>query len=107
MKTIETLGTVNVLCTDKTGTLTENKMEIQDMYEYSDTFIETSYLSCPKVAFDPMEIAIKEYCNSVGWELSEVYEYVDISKDINFTHFYSSEEYGKCVADYLKIKKYL
>ena len=44
MKTIETLGAVNVLCTDKTGTLTENKMEIQDMYEYSDTFIETSYL---------------------------------------------------------------
>ena len=42
MKTIETLGAVNVLCTDKTGTLTENKMEIQDMYEYSDTFIETS-----------------------------------------------------------------
>jgi HTH-type transcriptional repressor of NAD biosynthesis genes len=28
----------------------------------------------------------------------------NIVKDINFTHFYSSEEYGKCVADYLKIK---
>ena len=81
MKTIETLGTVNVLCTDKTGTLTENKMEIQDMYEYSDTFIETSYLSCPKVAFDPMEIAIKEYCSSK----KNIKNKLEITKEYAFT----------------------
>ena len=37
-------------------------MKVQDVYEYSDTFLETSYLSCPLVAYNPMEIAIKEYC---------------------------------------------
>lgn len=62
MKSIETLGAVNVLCTDKTGTLTENKMKVQEIYEYSKNFLETAYLSCPMVAYDPMEIAIKEYC---------------------------------------------
>ena len=62
MKTIETLGAVNVLCTDKTGTLTENKMEVQDIYAFNPSFLETLYLACPKVAYDPMEIAIKDYC---------------------------------------------
>ena len=62
MKAIETLGAVNVLCTDKTGTLTENKMEVQDIYAFTPNFLETLYLACPKVAYDPMEIAIKYYC---------------------------------------------
>ncbi len=62
MKAIETLGAVNVLCTDKTGTLTENKMEVQDVYAFTPSFLETLYLACPKVAYDPMEIAIKDYC---------------------------------------------
>lgn len=62
MKTIETLGAVNVLCTDKTGTLTENKMEVQNTYAFYPTFLETLYYACPMVAYDPMEIAIKKYC---------------------------------------------
>ncbi len=62
MKAIETLGAVNVLCTDKTGTLTENEMTVQATYDFSPTFVETAFLACPQVAYDPMEIAIKKYC---------------------------------------------
>ena len=32
MKSIETLARVNVLCVDKTGTITENKMSVQEVY---------------------------------------------------------------------------
>ena len=33
MKSIETLARVNVLCVDKTGTITENKMSVQEEHE--------------------------------------------------------------------------
>lgn len=35
-QTIENLGSVNVVCLDKTGTLTENRMEVKQWYDYAD-----------------------------------------------------------------------
>ena len=81
MKAIETLGAVNVLCTDKTGTLTENKMTVEETYSVSKTSIKTAYYACPVVAYDSMEIAIKEYCH----EKENIIDHFDVTKEYAFT----------------------
>ena len=69
---LENLGAITVLCVDKTGTLTENRMEVKAVYAESLTLdlpqkelpeefhslIEFSVLSSRRDPFDPMEKAI-------------------------------------------------
>ena len=79
---IQALGSASVLCVDKTGTLTMNKMNIKEVYsngrfvdlsrkELDRSFyeiIETGILANQKNPFDPMEKALKNLSQRIGFD---------------------------------------
>ena len=77
MPSVETLGSVSVLCVDKTGTLTKNKMTLQELYPYGDIaagdLLRRAALGCETEPYDPMEQAILTRAVSDGINKQELF----------------------------------
>jgi Ca2+-transporting ATPase len=111
-QTIENLGAVSVICLDKTGTITENRMQVKKIYDY-ETKIITDFdrqpqiqkfkvlryarLASERVPFDAMEKAIVEaFQNHVSGDNYEafemVHEYPLGGQPPMMTHVYAYED---------------